>query len=106
MNPCKAKIIFPSDPLDDSLMAALETCDFRGCGNQAYREVDYFKDRRFRDETARKIMRLSEEDSVLYIQRLVRTRATAWSFLCRKHFTQERDAGRIIGWCGILTGPH
>jgi hypothetical protein len=97
------KIICPGDALDDSLMDSLEKCDFRGCSNQAYREVDYFKDRRFRNETARKVVHLGKEDSIAYFQLLVRTRETAWSFLCRKHFTQERDAGRIIGWCGILT---
>ena len=103
MNPGHGESHMCSNAVDDSLMAGMEKCDFRDCSNQAYREVYYFKDRRFRDETSRKIMHLSQEDLALYVRALLGTRATAWSFFCRKHFTQERDAGRIIGWCGTQT---
>jgi hypothetical protein len=84
-------------------MAKLDRCDFRGCGNQAYREVDYFRNRRLREETARRVVVLSKEEARAYLQHLVRTSDTAWSFLCRKHFEQERGAGRIIGWCAVMT---
>jgi hypothetical protein len=84
-------------------MSRLERCDFRGCGNQAYREVDYFRNRRLREETARRVVVLSKEEARVYLQHLVRTRDAAWSFLCRKHFEQERSAGRLLGWCAVMT---
>ncbi len=81
----------------------IETCDWKGCDNQAYREVDYFKDRKLRQKVAEKLRTLSDGDVANYVQKLFKIREMSWSFLCRKHFEQERDANHIIGWCRVLS---
>ena len=75
-----------------------ETCDWRGCGNKAYREVDYFTNKRLRLKVAKRLGAMREDESRRYLQKLFLRRQTSWSFLCRKHFEQERDANRIIAW--------
>ena len=70
---------------------AQERCDWRGCGNKAYREVDYFTSVSLRQRVAKRLASMTLEESSKYVQQLVKTREISWSFLCRKHFEEERE---------------
>lgn len=88
-------------PWGFTLALIREKCDWKGCSNKAYREVDYFTNKPLRQKVADNLRTLSEDEASSYVQELFKKRGMSWSFLCRKHFRQERDANRIIIWSTI-----